>query len=96
MYRLTLETLLGITLQNDHLQIAPCIPKHWQSYKIHYRYRDTVYHITINTNQEKSADLPRVILDDVVVQTSQVNQVNTSCTIPLTDDRQEHNVLVDL
>ncbi len=98
MYRLTLETLLGITLENDQLHIAPCVPKHWQSYKIHYRYRDTVYHITIRCNQEKSADLPRVVLDDVVVLSSQVDQANTpsACIIPLTDDRQEHNVQVNL
>ena len=52
MYRLTLETLLGITLEVNQLLIAPCVPLSWQSYKIHYRYRDTVYHITINCPQQ--------------------------------------------
>ena len=48
MYRLILETLLGITIEGSQLRIAPCVPAHWQNYKIHYRYRDTIYHITIN------------------------------------------------
>ena len=52
MYRLTLETLLGVTIEGNQLRIAPCVPAHWQSYKIHYRYRHTVYHITINRSQQ--------------------------------------------
>jgi cyclic beta-1,2-glucan synthetase len=47
MYRLTVETLLGLQLEVDHLRIAPCVPADWDSYKIHYRYRETVYHITV-------------------------------------------------
>ncbi|MHB1707649.1 MAG: GH36-type glycosyl hydrolase domain-containing protein, partial [Acidithiobacillus sp.] len=31
MYRLTVETLLGLQLEVDHLRIAPCIPAHWES-----------------------------------------------------------------
>ncbi len=54
MYRLTVETLLGLQLEVDHLRIAPCIPAHWESYKIHYRYRETVYHITVRRVGEKS------------------------------------------
>ena len=52
MYRLTLETLLGITIEGNHLLIRPCVPVDWQNYKIHYRYRDTVYHISINCHQQ--------------------------------------------
>ncbi len=47
MYRLTAETLLGLQLEGDHLRIAPCVPADWESYNIHYRYRDTFYHINI-------------------------------------------------
>ena len=47
MYRLTVETLLGLKLEVDHLRMAPCIPGHWESYKIHYRFRETFYHITV-------------------------------------------------
>mgnify|MGYP001814326485 FL=1 len=53
MYRLTVETLLGVQLEVDDLRIAPCILAHWESYKIHYRYRETVYHITVRLVGEK-------------------------------------------
>jgi cellobiose phosphorylase len=47
MYRLLIETLLGVNLAGDQLRLTPRLPKSWNSYKIHYRYRQTVYHITI-------------------------------------------------
>ena len=61
MYRLVLETLLGITIEGNQLRIAPCVPAHWQSYKIHYRYRDTVYHIVVNCNNKKTNNFDKFV-----------------------------------
>ena len=61
MYRLTIETLLGITLEGNQLRIKPCVPTHWQNYKIHYRYRDTVYHITINCKDKQLNNIEQLI-----------------------------------
>jgi cyclic beta-1,2-glucan synthetase len=87
MYRLTVETLLGLRLEVDHLRIAPCIPAHWDAYKIHYRYRDTVYHITIRRSGEPSARVTRVSVDGAECPDTR---------IPMVDDRREHFVEVDL
>jgi cyclic beta-1,2-glucan synthetase len=67
MYRLTVETLLGLQLEVDHLRIAPCVPADWKSYKIHYRYRETVYHITVRRIGEQSGQVIRVTLDGTLV-----------------------------
>jgi cyclic beta-1,2-glucan synthetase len=97
MYRLTLETLLGLQLESDHLRIAPCIPAHWDSYKIHYRYRDTFYHITIKRVGEQPAHEIRVTVDGVPVNGTGVEGTGRpQGMIPLMDDRREHNVEVDL
>jgi cellobiose phosphorylase len=97
MYRLIVETLLGLQLEVDHLRLAPCIPPHWQSYKIHYRYRETVYHITINRVGEKTKHVTRVIVDGTLVQGAGTDGTGPSPgTIPLVDDHQEHFVEVDL
>ena len=61
MYRLTIETLLGVTIEGNVLHIKPCVPINWQSYKIHYRYRDTIYHITINVNGNQTHDQLKTI-----------------------------------
>ena len=85
MYRLSVETLLGLQLEGDQLRIAPCVPDHWGGYKIHYRYHDTFYHITIKCGGD---DDGCVTLDGVVA--------NDANIIPLMDDRQDHQVDVVL
>jgi len=91
MYRLTVETLLGLELEVDHLRIAPCIPDHWDSYKIHYRFRETVYHINIRRMAEKSNRVSRVTVDDVAIDGK-----DGVGRIPLVDDHLEHYVEVTL
>jgi cyclic beta-1,2-glucan synthetase len=84
MYRLIVETLLGLNLEVDHLRLRPRIPSGWKSYKIHYRYRQTLYHITIN-NQGDPAGMMEIIVD---------KQPRSDGIVPLTDDHQEHQVEV--
>jgi cyclic beta-1,2-glucan synthetase len=62
MYRLVIESLLGIHLEIDKLRFTPCIPVDWPSFKIHYRFRETVYHITI-TNRGPGSTVQRVLVD---------------------------------
>jgi cyclic beta-1,2-glucan synthetase len=97
MYRLIVETLLGLQLEVDHLRIAPCIPADWESYKIHYRYRETVYHITIKRVGEKLDHVIRVTVDGAVVFGAGVDGAGRpQGMIPLVDDRREHYVEVQL
>ncbi len=84
MYRLIVESLLGLRLEVDRLYIAPCLPPHWAGFKIHYRYRETVYHIAI---KQTHAGMTRVTVDGAV-QDGQA--------IALIDDRREHEVEVEV
>jgi cellobiose phosphorylase len=83
MYRLLIETLLGVNLEGDHLRLAPRLPSAWTGCKIHYRYRQTVYHIAI----------ARLAPDtDVETLLSVDGQELAGTLIPLRDDQQEHFV----
>lgn len=82
-YRLIVETLLGANLEGEQLRLNPRLPANWPSYKIHYRYRQTVYHITISRLTADWADGNQLFLDG--------NELNSK-TLPLVDDRQEHFV----
>jgi cellobiose phosphorylase len=85
MYRFMTESLLGLRLEVDRLRLEPVLPDSWKSFKIHYRYRETSYHITIHNHGGKTAT--RLVLD------------GTECpdgTIPLVDDRREHDVSVEM
>ena len=96
MYRLTVETLLGLQLEAGHLRIAPCIPAHWDSYKIRYRYLATYYHITVVRIVESSEQ--RVTLDGIELNGADIaesaNITGMHGLIPLVDDQQEHHVEV--
>ncbi|MCG6912076.1 MAG: cyclic beta 1-2 glucan synthetase [Deltaproteobacteria bacterium] len=84
MYRLIVESLLGLRLEVDKLYVAPCIPVGWEAFKVHYRYRETVYHIDVlQTGQDKGG--ASVTVDGVERHDK---------AIPLIDDRQEHSVEV--
>ncbi len=83
MYRLLIETLLGVNLEGDQLRLTPSMPKKWTTFKIHYRYRQTVYHITVTRLAAGSADTNLLSLD---------GQEISGKTIPLRDDRLEHAV----
>jgi len=87
MYRLTVETLLGLHLEVDQLRLAPCIPPHWPEYKVRYRYRETIYHLTIRNVGEPATQGQRITLDGVVIE---------GAAIPLVDDRRDHQVEVTL
>lgn len=87
MYRFSVETLLGLQLEVDHLRIAPCVPLEWGAYKIHYRFRDTVYHITVSLVGASTGQVTRVTLDGTE---------HADTRIPLIDDHHEHFVEVDL
>jgi len=88
MYRLTVETLLGLHLEVDRLRIAPRVPAHWNAYTVHYRYRETVYHIVLTRAGEQSDRAIRITLDGVAVAGAE------SGVLPLVDDRRAHHVEV--
>lgn len=82
MYRLLVETLLGVNLMGDKLQLLPQLPQKWDNYKIHYRYKDTAYHITILRIKDSSS--PRLVLDG--------QQQDNKDTFVMVDDRKDHFV----
>ena len=86
MYRLILESLLGLRLDVDKLHFAPCLPADWTAFKLHYRYRETVYHIEVLQMQTNAAsDAVGVTIDGVA---------HPENFIPLLDDRKDHVVEV--
>jgi cellobiose phosphorylase len=90
MYRLIVESLLGLRLEVDKLYFAPCLPADWKGFTLHYRYRETVYHIVVSqTRADEDAKIgeTRVTVDGVERHDK---------AIPLVDDRQDHTVEVKI
>jgi cellobiose phosphorylase len=82
MYRLIVESLLGLRLEVDKLYFAPCFPVDWTGFKVHYRFRETVYHITVLQSADHNGEM-NLTID------------GSSCddnAVTLTNDLQEHFV----
>ena len=82
MYRLIVESLLGLRLEGDRLRIEPCLPAEWKGFTVHYRFRETVYHIVVHQTPPAKGD-ERLSVD---------GQQQAGLAIPLVDDRAEHRV----
>ena len=90
LYRLMLESLLGLNRQGNTLSFTPCIPETWPSYSMSYRFGETTYQITVVQtllDDAKTVASMTITLDDI----KQNNSV-----IPLVDDQQEHRVEVNI
>ena len=55
MYRLIVDSLLGLRLEVDKLRVAPCLPADWKGFTLHYRYRETLYHINVLQDAQGTA-----------------------------------------
>jgi cellobiose phosphorylase len=47
MYRLILESLLGLTRSATHLKLEPRMPQDWNTFSLSYRYGGTIYEIRV-------------------------------------------------
>jgi cellobiose phosphorylase len=89
MYRLMLESILGVTLHGDKLwgqslQFKPCLPAHWDTVTLDYLYRSTQYRIEFKQGAAKGAGAS-VTLDGVRQE---------DMSIALVDDGREHLVQI--
>jgi cellobiose phosphorylase len=88
MYRLIVESLLGLRLEVE-VALPPCLPAHWPSFTIHYRYRDTPYHIVFTQR-------PTIDGEPGVMTVKLDGADQPEAMVPLVDDRREHAVEVSV
>ncbi len=82
MYRLILESILGLRLEVDRLVFDPCLPEGWDGFRLTYRYRETTYQIEVRV----SGDGVRHLWVDGVEQDGH--------SLLLVDDHKEHGVVI--
>jgi cellobiose phosphorylase len=83
MYRMFVETLLGLNLEGEHLRLTPRWPGAWTACTLHYRHRQTTYHIHCIQLAADSPDPAILTLDGLLL---------TGNAIPLLSDGGEHAV----
>jgi cellobiose phosphorylase len=85
MYRLIVETLLGLRLEGGgRLLVNPRVPRTWDTFRIHYRHHETFYHLTVK-RAGLEAKTVRVTVDGVE---------QPGAVVTLADDHRDHDVEV--
>lgn len=82
MYRLLVESLLGLRMEGEYLYIAPLLPADWQSFKLDYRHAETDYHISV-TRDDDGEGGDQISLD---------GELQGGQCILLTDDGIDHYI----
>ena len=92
MYQAGLHGILGFNLAGKKLIITPCIPRHWEGYKIKYRSQDSTYLIEIKNPEHKERGISQASLDGEDLPVSAQGSVE----IPLQEDSLTHKIEITL
>ncbi len=87
LYQAIINCFLGIRREGCRFFIEPAVPARFGSYTVHYRYETSLYIIKVNVSEEKSASLPRLVVDGTAVNENMFLMV---------DDGREHDVVFNL
>ncbi len=62
-YKIGIEYILGLKIENEYIKIEPCIPKDWKEYQIQYRWKQSIYNINIKNPEGKNTGITSVKLN---------------------------------
>jgi cyclic beta-1,2-glucan synthetase len=85
MYRLGLESILGLRRRGESFTIAPCVPGSWDRFVVHWRQGRSIYEITVENPERKNRGVKEAELDGAEVDAGKV---------PLIDDGAVHRLRV--
>ena len=85
MYRVGLESILGITKRGNTLTFAPRVPRDWPEFTVEYRFGSAVYVIVVH---EPAA------MHGADVEVSLDGRVGSGAAVTLVDDGARHDVVI--
>jgi cyclic beta-1,2-glucan synthetase len=85
MYRLGLESILGLRRRGRTFAVAPCIPIAWDGFRLRWRHGGSTYEIAVENPGRWNRGVAEALLDGVPVD---------AAAIPLVDDGAVHHLRV--
>ncbi|WMD22242.1 glucoamylase family protein [Achromobacter seleniivolatilans] len=87
MYRLILESVLGMRLRGNSLSFDPCMPADWPAFTLRYRHGSSAYYVTVQRGQGMAGTAQQVSVDGVLQE---------DAILDLLDDGRDREVLIVL
>jgi cyclic beta-1,2-glucan synthetase len=66
MYRILIESVLGITVRDKTLSFSPCIPKTWRSFEVTVNHRGSRLHVLVENPHGLCRGRCTVAVDGIV------------------------------
>jgi cellobiose phosphorylase len=85
MYRLGVESILGLRRRGDCFRVVPCVPASWSRYQMRVRHGSTTYEITVENPARRNRGVALTELDGVALDDT---------TISMKDDGGTHQVRI--
>ncbi len=85
MYRLGLESILGLQALGPCFAMAPCVPASWERFRILWNHGGCRYRIEVRNPERRNQGIASATLDGAAVHPA---------AIPLANDGAEHRLLV--
>ncbi len=83
LYRVGLESILGLRREGNQLTLDPCIPPEWKTFTVRYRFGSASYRITVENPHGKQRGIHAIEIDGGRLE---------GPSIPLADDGRTHDV----
>jgi cyclic beta-1,2-glucan synthetase len=80
MYKVGIESILGLKVEENELKIEPHIPENWNEYSIRYRYGQSLYNIKIKNPNGKTSGVEKMLINGREVQEKKVKLDGTGTT----------------
>ena len=76
MYEAGLHYILGFTIEKGYLSINPSIPSEWKEYKIHYKYKDSIYNIFVKNPNSKNIGVTQMKFNGSVIEEKKIKLID--------------------
>lgn len=80
-----IEFILGLKIKDGFLKIEPCIAKSWKEYEIKYKYKTSIYNISVKNKNGKNTGVEKFLVNGCEIPDKK---------IPLCDDGKIYNIQI--
>jgi cyclic beta-1,2-glucan synthetase len=87
MYRVGIESVLGLHRHGSTFSLVPCIPSSWPEFSLEWRFGASTYRIHVTNPERRTTGVGAALLDGVAVD---------HLHVPLVDDGRVHELAVTI
>ena len=75
-FKIGIEEILGLKIQNGILSINPCIDSTWKEYTIKYKFKNSIYNIKVKNPNNKQTGVISFKLNGQEIESKQIKLID--------------------